>query len=118
MTSKEKFCSKPNQGRRVIAFLLAIGLLSSFSLAQGGNSFKARLAPAPPLGLRGAGGATPASMVAGIGAATATLSGKKLTVSGTFEKMASPATVAKVGMGVAQGARLDLIYDLTVTKSQ
>ena len=85
--------------------------------AQSGNSYKARLAPAPPLGLRGERGATPASFVAGIGTATATLNGRKLTISGSFEKMASSATVAKVGLGLAPGARLDLIHDLTITKS-
>ena len=114
MNLKEKVC---------VTVLLAIcsGLLVSSALAQGGNQFKARLAPAPPLGLRGERGTdrpTPASHVAGIGSATATLSGRKLTVNGTFEKMASPATVAKVGVGLATGARLDLVYDLTVTKAQ
>jgi len=107
---------------RIIACLtvLALGasLLATLPVqAQGGDKYKVRLAPAPPLGLRGANGATPASMVAGIGSATATLSGKKLTVAGNFEKMASSATVAKVGLGVATGARLDLILDLTLTKS-
>jgi hypothetical protein len=88
--------------------------------AQGGEKYKARLAPAPPLGLRGErGGAfpTPASFVAGSGEANATLSGRKLTVTGKFEKMASAPTVAKVGLGLATGARLDLLYDLTVTKA-
>ena len=47
----------------------------------------------------------------------ATLSGRKLTVTGTFEKMASAPTVAKLGLGLAPGARLDLLYDLTLTKS-
>jgi hypothetical protein len=31
--------------------------------------------------------------------------------------MASAATAAKLGMGLATGARLDLVYDLTITKS-
>jgi CHRD domain len=92
-------------------------LVATSLLAQGGNAYKARLAPAPPLGLRGERGATPASFVAGLGTASATLSGKKLTVTGSFEKMASAATVAKLGMGIATGARLDLIYDLTLTKA-
>ena len=83
-------------------------------LAQSGEKYKVRLAPAPPLGIQ----ARPASSaVAGIGAATATLSGRKLTVTGTFEKMASAPTVAKLGLGLAPGARLDLLYDLTLTKS-
>jgi hypothetical protein len=102
--------------------LLAIstGLLVSSALAQGANQYKARLAPAPPLGLRGERGTdrpTAASHVAGLGSATATLSGRKLTVTGSFENMVSPPTVAKVGVGLATGARLDLVYDLTMTKS-
>jgi hypothetical protein len=81
--------------------------------------YKARLAPAPPLGLggRGGGGAPPSSFVAGVGSATASLSGRRLTVNGNFEKLASAATVAKVGLGLAPGARLDLILDLTLTKA-
>lgn len=112
MTLREKIC---------VTVLLAMtaGLLATSSLAQG-NQYKARLAPAPPLGLRGERGTdrpTPSSYVAGIGTATATLSGRKLTINGTFEKMAAPPTVAKVGVGLTTGARLDLVYDLTVTKS-
>ena len=105
--------------RACLLLVLSAGVLSSLTLAQG-NQYKARLAPAPPLGLRGErGGAfpTPSSFVAGLGSATATLSGRKLTVTGSFEKMASPPTVAKVGQGLTTGARLDLIYDLTLTKS-
>jgi hypothetical protein len=104
-----------------ILVLLALGasLIGTSLLAQG-NQYKARLAPAPPLGLRGERGTdrpTPASYVAGIGAASATLSGRKLSITGTFEKMAAPPTVAKVGLGLAPGARLDLILDLQLTKS-
>ena len=101
----------------LMTLALVAGLFAMSSLAQGGNAYKARLAPAPPLGLRGQNGATPASMVAGIGNAAATLSGRKLTVTGSFEKMASPPTVAKLGMGLVTGARLDLIHDLTLTKA-
>jgi len=103
------------------AAAIGASLLATLPIqAQGGDKFKARLAPAPPLGLRGERGSafpTPASMVAGIGNASATLSGKKLSVTGSFEKMASPPTVAKVGLGPAPGARLDLILDLQLTKS-
>src|SRR4029434_4011976 len=103
----------------LLTLVLSAGVLTSLTLAQG-NQYKARLAPAPPLGLRGErGGAfpTPSSYVAGIGSATATLNGRKLTVTGSFEKMASPPTVAKIGQGLTTGARLDLVHDLTLTKS-
>jgi hypothetical protein len=115
MTSKKRIM--------VCLGVLALGasLLAALPMqAQGGDKYKARLAPAPPLGLRGERGSafpTPASHVAGVGEASATLSGKKLTVTGKFEKMASQPTVAKVGLGLAPGARLDLILDLTLTKS-
>ena len=69
----------------LLTLVLSAGFLSSFTFAQG-NQYKARLAPAPPLGLRGERGTdrpTPASHVAGIGSATATLSGRKLTVTGS-----------------------------------
>jgi hypothetical protein len=55
--------------------------------------------------------------VAGVGSASATLAGKKLTVSGSFEKMASPATVAHLCLGQVTGARGDSVFDLTVTKA-
>jgi CHRD domain len=105
--------------RACVVTLVVCAGLSMIVLAQG-DQYKARLAPAPPLGLRGERGTdrpTPASYVAGVGSASATLSGRKLTVNGSFEKMASAATVAKVGLGLAPGARLDLIYDLTITKA-
>ena len=111
---------RTNRRRFITACMATLALCPAFlpsnSLAQGGNSYKVRLAPAPPLGLRGE-GRTPASFVAGIGSATATLSGRKLTVTGSFEKMASAATVAKLGLGLVAGARLDLIHDLTLTKA-
>lgn len=103
------------------AFAMGASLLATLPMqAQGGDKYKARLAPAPPLGLRGERGTafpTPASYVAGLGEASATLSGKKMSVTGKFDKMASPPTAAKVGLGLAPGARLDLILDLTLTKS-
>jgi hypothetical protein len=114
MTSTKTICVKAC----LVTLAVSAAFLSSIALGQG-DQYKARLAPAPPLGLRGERGTdrpTPSSHVVGIGSATATLNGKKLTVNGSFEKMASPATVAKVGLGLEKGARLDLIYDLTITK--
>jgi hypothetical protein len=56
-------------------------------------------------------------VVAGIGSASATLAGKKLTVSGTFDKLASPATVAHLSMGQMTGVRGNSVFDLTVSKT-
>jgi hypothetical protein len=71
----------------------------AWSMAQSGDKFKTRLAPAPPLA------PLARTAVAGVGAATATLSGQKLTVNGTFEKLASAATAANLCLGIASGAR-------------
>jgi hypothetical protein len=98
---------------RIVVCLMVL-VLGASVLAQSPEKYKVRLAPAPPLGIQ----SRPASAaVAGIGSATATLSGRKLTVNGSFEKMASAPTVAKLGLGLAPGARLDLLYDLTLTKA-
>ena len=55
--------------------------------------------------------------VIGKGSATATLAGRKLTISGAFEGLAAPATVARLHRGIAKGARGAAISDLTVTQA-
>ena len=76
--------------------------------AQTGKSFKARLAPVP---IDGAMQAT----VSGLGAATAVLSGTKLTVTGTFEGLRSPATIAQVHKSPIRGMRGPVVFDLTAS---
>ena len=99
----------------IFSLLIGIGLPLGATLlqAQGGDKFKGRLAPVPAL-------CTPAcspAAVAGIGSASATLAGKKLTVSGSFEKMASAATVAHLYLSPITGVRGDSVFDLTVSKT-
>lgn len=95
----------------VMGVVIAIGFqsLSASLHAQGGEKFKARLAPAPALGIR------PADVV-GIGSASATLTGRKVAITGTFEKLASAATSAKLHIGQLTGVRGDALFDLTLTK--
>ena len=78
--------------------------------AQTGEKFRGRLAPVPALGI------SPAT-VAGAGSSSATLNGRKLTVSGTFEKMASAATAAHLCLGPITGVRGESVFDLTVAKT-
>ena len=93
--------------KTILLVSLAIGMVVQLCgislLAQSGDNFKARLAPVPALA------PLTVTKVAGIGSATATLSGKKLTVSGTFDKLASP--------GQVTGVRGTSIFDLTVSKT-
>lgn len=79
-------------------------------LAQAGDTYTARLGWVPT---------TPADRpnVIGKGSATATLSGRKLTISGSFEGLAAPATIARLHRGIAKAARGPAISDLTITKA-
>src|SRR5262249_60919572 len=81
-------------------------------LAQSANpqptSFKARLSPVPVE-------TSTAASIKGTGSVVATLNGAALTISGTFEGMKSPATIAQVHMG-ARGVRGPVEFDLVVDK--
>jgi CHRD domain len=79
-------------------------------IAQGTEKFTARLGWVPIAG------PNDRVNVTGKGAATGTLSGRKLSVSGTFEGLAGPATIARLHQGIAKGARGAAISDLTVSK--
>jgi CHRD domain-containing protein len=87
--------------------LLAIGLGLVWAAAPE-EKFHTRLAPV-------AMDATMRATVAGTGSATATLSGTKLTVSGTFEGLVSPATIAHLHLSRVAGVRGPMVFDLTVT---
>jgi hypothetical protein len=93
-----------------IAALLT-GLVGSLPplTAQSAGTFSARLEWVPT---------TPRERpdVAGKGTATATLSGNRLSVSGSFEGLPAAATVVRLHRGVATGARGPVITDLVVTR--
>ncbi len=89
------------------ATLMTIGVALG---AQGGDKYTARLAWVPISGAERAN-------VTGRGSATATLSGAKLAITGSFEGLAAPATVARLHRGVARGARGPAVADLVVTKA-
>ena len=78
--------------------------------AQATEKFTARLGWVPTAG------PNDRVNVTGKGAATGTLSGRKLTINGTFEGLAAPATIARLHQGVAKGARGAAISDLMVSK--
>jgi len=92
--------------------VIAMAVLASPSSlsAQTGDTYTARLGWVPT---------TPADRpnVTGKGSATATLAGRKLTIAGTFDGLAAPATVARLHLGIAKGARGAAINDLTITQA-
>ncbi|MBI2149201.1 MAG: CHRD domain-containing protein [Acidobacteria bacterium] len=95
------------RGMVIVAALL---MLAPGAAAQTEEKFKLRLTPVP---LDGGMRAT----VTGSGSGSATLSGAKLAINGTFDGLKSPATIAKIHRGVATGVRGSAFLDLTVTKA-
>jgi CHRD domain len=96
------------------AFLTAalLSLVSAGAAQNGQNAelFKARLSPVPI-------NISMMSTIAGTGSLTATLTGKQLTIQGTFEGLRSPATTAQIRRG-PKGIRGPAILELTVTKGE
>jgi hypothetical protein len=90
-----------------LALVLSLAITTA---AQSPETFKTRLAPV-------ALDAAMKSTIAGTGSATATLTGTKFTVNGTFEGLKSNATMAHIHQGSAAGVRGPKLLDLTVTKS-
>ena len=87
----------------------AAGLLCAVSPhAQTSKTFRTRLSPVP-IDL------TMAATITGSGTVTAILAGSKLTFTGTFEGLATPATIAQVHKGPVAGVRGPVLFDLTVT---
>ncbi len=91
---------------------LAVILLAGAAAltAQQPKTFKGRLSPVP---IDFAMQAT----IAGSGSVTAVLTGTKLVVSGTFDSLKSPATIAQVHKSPVRGVRGPNVLDLAVSKT-
>jgi CHRD domain len=81
------------------------------AVAQKAPSFKARLSTVPV-------DATMLPTVAGSGSLKALLAGNKLTLSGSFEGLRSPAMRASIHIGQQKGIRGPAVHDLIVTKDK
>ena len=95
--------------RTVIVLVAALGAWSTGPAVAQSNKFKARLTPVPVE-------AATVAAVTGSGSATAVLTGTSLVVSGTFEGLQTPATIAQIHHGL-KGIRGPVVSDLTVTKA-
>lgn len=96
--------------RAVYVSFLGVIFLGGWSLgAQGAKTFKARLSPVP-IDL------TMQSTVSGLGSVTAVLNGNKLTITGTFHGLRSPATLAQLHKSPVAGVRGPVVGDLVVSK--
>ena len=100
-----------NQLGRTAPLLAAFIFLAYSAVAQNGEAFKARLSTVPV-------DATMLPTVTGSGSLKAVLAGNKLTISGSFQGMRSPAIHASIHLGAQRGMRGPAVHDLTVTKEK
>ena len=85
-------------------------LLAAPGVSQNTERYRVRLTTVPmDGGMR--------NTVAGNGSASATLAGAKLSITGTFDGLKSPATSAQLHSGVAKGVRGNSVADLEISKS-
>ncbi len=93
-----------------LAISVGLGWMGVPTLAQGGNVFKGRLSKIPV-------DAKMLPIIIGVGNATATLNGTRVTINATFEGLGSPATVARLHEAKFRGGHGPAIGDLEVTKA-
>jgi hypothetical protein len=79
--------------------------------AQQPKNFKARLSPVPI-------DVSMQATIAGNGSVSAVLNGTRLSITGSFEGLRSPATIAQLHKGPIRGVRGPNIFDLTVAKTE
>ncbi len=87
---------------------LAVLLLAAIPCCA--QTYSARLTPVPI-------DAAMRATVSGMGSASATLAGTKLSITGSFEGLRTPATMAQIHQGPVTGVRGAAILDLTVSKA-
>jgi hypothetical protein len=95
-------------GRLALALALLCGAVAL--TAQPPRTFKARLSPVPI-------DVSMQATVAGSGTVSAVLTGTKLVVTGTFDGLKSPATIAQVRKSPVRGVRGPNLLDLAVSKT-
>lgn len=92
-----------------LAVCAGLLLFTSPGASQNPERYKVRLTTVPmDGGMR--------NTVAGFGSASVTLAGAKLSITGMFDGLKSPATAARLRSGVARGVRGDSVGELTVSK--
>ena len=102
------------QTKRVVVLVAALAVVAGMVSpvrAQSGEKYTARLSAIPIAG------PNDRANVTGKGSVTATLSGTKLTFSGSFDGLPASATMVQLRRGVVKGARGPVVTDLTIAKA-
>ena len=107
MTGIEPRATRQQRSALLASALVLVAAVSS--QGQSGRNFKARLSPVPV-------DIAMMANITGSGSATAVLVNDKLTITGTFDGLKSPATTAQVHKGPVAGVRGPGVFDLEVTK--
>jgi hypothetical protein len=93
-----------------VALVAWVGAAGLAGVAQAPRPYRARLSTVPiDLAMQ--------STIAGSGSVTATLTGTRLTLNGTFTGLKTPATVARVHVGPNKGIRGRALFDVTVSNA-
>ena len=98
--------------RPFAAATILLGLLAALGSALHGQSvqtYSARLSTVPL--------AAYSADVVGSGEVTATVTGTRLSIQGTFKGLATPATVARIHTSWKPGIRGEAIFELTIAKA-
>ena len=91
-----------------LTFIPLIGIVAL--TAQQPKTFKARLSPVPiDISLQ--------ATIAGSGSVSAVLTGTKLAITGTFDGLKSPATIAQIHKSPVRGVRGPNVLDLAVSRT-
>jgi len=94
--------------RFTLALMPLMGLVAL--TAQQPKTFRGRLSPVPI-------DVSMQATIAGSGTVSAVLTGSKLAITGTFDGLKSPATIAQIHKGPVRGVRGPKVLDLTVAKT-
>ena len=84
-----------------------LAISASVALAQT-KTYKTRLSPVPVPAFNPA--------IVGSGSVSGTMTGTKLTISGSFDGLSTPATAARVHKSPKTGVKGPVLFELTVTK--
>ena len=92
---------------KILLSVIALAAMTTVMAAQSTKTYVARLSPVPIM-------ADQQATVSGLGSATATLAGRRLTIDGKFSGLRSPATVARLHLA-PRASRGEAFADLKVS---